>query len=223
MRLNEIAGPAGQLLPIVPRHVLGGSRFVAPSDKVNVALIGAGGQGRTSARALFEEPNCQIVALADPADEWDMSNWYFGGKAGRNPVRAEIEKHYAERTPNFRCAVYEDFRVMLEKERAIDAVLIATPDHLHAYASILAMSKSTSQAEHLKDMLVGNIIAVSWAEVLKTALLYGIIGVFHYVFRHKFLAMRKAAQDQPIETVGRELREMMTFLKKKKEVGVPVG
>jgi zinc/manganese transport system permease protein len=56
-------------------------------------------------------------------------------------------------------------------------------------AAILAMSKSTSQAEHLKDMLVGNIIAVSWPEVLKTAMLYGIIGIFHYVFRHKFLAI----------------------------------
>jgi ketol-acid reductoisomerase len=41
--------------------------------------------------------------------------------------------------------------------------------------------------------------------------------------RKKFLAMREAAQNQPIETVGKELREMMTFLKKKKEVGVPVG
>ena len=41
--------------------------------------------------------------------------------------------------------------------------------------------------------------------------------------RHKFLAMRAAAQDQPMEKVGRELREMMTFLKKKKEVGVPVA
>jgi zinc/manganese transport system permease protein len=56
-------------------------------------------------------------------------------------------------------------------------------------AAILAMSKSTSQAEHLKDMLVGNIIAVSWPEVLKTAALYGAIGLFHYVFRHKFLAI----------------------------------
>ena len=43
------------------------------------------------------------------------------------------------KTPNYSCAVYEDFRVMLEKEKAIDAVLIATPDHLHAYVSILAM------------------------------------------------------------------------------------
>ena len=51
----------------MPRHVLGGQRFVAPSDKVNVALIGAGGQGRTNARALFQEEDCQIIALADPA------------------------------------------------------------------------------------------------------------------------------------------------------------
>ncbi len=56
-------------------------------------------------------------------------------------------------------------------------------------ASILAMSKATSESEHLKDMLVGNILAVSWPEVGKTALLYGAIGAFHYVFRHKFLAI----------------------------------
>jgi zinc/manganese transport system permease protein len=56
-------------------------------------------------------------------------------------------------------------------------------------AAILAMSKATSESEHLKDMLVGNILAVSWAEVLKTALLYGAIGAFHYVFRGKFLAI----------------------------------
>src|SRR5262245_45910360 len=56
-------------------------------------------------------------------------------------------------------------------------------------AAILAMSKATSESEHLKDMLVGNILAVSWADVGKTALLYSVIGFFHYVFRHKFLAI----------------------------------
>jgi zinc/manganese transport system permease protein len=56
-------------------------------------------------------------------------------------------------------------------------------------ASILAMSKATSESEHLKDMLVGNILAVSWAEVGKTAVLYGAIGIFHYIFRKKFLAI----------------------------------
>jgi predicted dehydrogenase len=124
---------------LVPRHVLGGRGFVAPSDKVNVALIGAGGQGRTNVRALFHEPDCQVIALADPAEDWDLSAFYYGGRAGRGPVRAEIESTYAARTPNYRCATYEDFRVMFEKEKAIDAVLVATPDHLHAYVTILAM------------------------------------------------------------------------------------
>ncbi len=54
-------------------------------------------------------------------------------------------------------------------------------------ASILAMSKATGETEHLKDMLVGNILAVSWHEVGKTALLYGGIGLFHYIFRKNFL------------------------------------
>jgi zinc/manganese transport system permease protein len=53
--------------------------------------------------------------------------------------------------------------------------------------AILLMSKATGETEHLKDMLVGNILAVSWAEVRKTAILYGAIGIFHYIFRKKFL------------------------------------
>jgi zinc/manganese transport system permease protein len=56
-------------------------------------------------------------------------------------------------------------------------------------AAILAMSKATSESEHLKDMLVGNILAVSWPEVRKTAVLYGAIGIFHYVFRRQFLTI----------------------------------
>src|SRR5437868_3977914 len=53
--------------------------------------------------------------------------------------------------------------------------------------AILAMSKATGETEHLKDMLVGNILAVSMHDVEKTAILYGAIGVFHYIFRKKFL------------------------------------
>jgi len=56
-------------------------------------------------------------------------------------------------------------------------------------ASILAMSKAPSESEHLKDMLVGNILAVSWEQVFKTAGLYAAVGGFHYAFRKQFLAI----------------------------------
>jgi len=54
-------------------------------------------------------------------------------------------------------------------------------------AVILTMSKSTGEAEHLKDMLVGNILSVQWPEVWLTAGIYVVIGVFHWVFRKRFL------------------------------------
>src|ERR1700730_15371129 len=59
-------------------------------------------------------------------------------------------------------------------------------------AAILAMSKSVQETEHLKEMLVGNILSVSWPEVRKTAILYGNIGLFHYIFRKKFLTISKS-------------------------------
>src|SRR5687768_4721051 len=123
---------------IVPRHVLGGPRFVAPSEKVNIALVGAGGMGRSNMRALMQHGDAQIIAVVDPAESYTHTRGYEGGR-GRLPVQSEIEKHYGEKTPHFRCAAYEDFRVMLEKEKAVDAVLCATPDHLHAHVSVSAM------------------------------------------------------------------------------------
>ena len=71
-------------------------------------------------------------------------------------------------------------------------------------ATILAMSKSTSEGEHLKDMLVGNILAVSWSEIGQTAALYAVIGVFHFVFRHKFLAI--SMDPDRVEQSGTSLR-----------------
>ena len=56
-------------------------------------------------------------------------------------------------------------------------------------AAILATSKATSESEHLKDMLVGNILAVSWPDVYRTGALYAVIGLFHYRFRKTFLAI----------------------------------
>jgi predicted dehydrogenase len=126
-------------LTLVPRHVLGGPRFVPPSEKINIAVVGVGGQGRTNATALMQNSDAQIIAVADPAERWNLDAFYYKGEGGRLPVKAEIEKHYAAKTPNFKCAAYEDFRQMLERERSIDAVLCATPDHLHAYVSVLSM------------------------------------------------------------------------------------
>src|SRR5258705_2235779 len=66
-------------------------------------------------------------------------------------------------------------------------------------ATILAMSKATGETEHLKDMLVGNLLFVSWHDVIKTAILYGAIGVFHYIFRKNFLAI---SLDHDLERVN---------------------
>ena len=56
-----------------------------------------------------------------------------------------------------------------------------------AAVAILVMSKATQETEHLKEMLVGNILSVSWKELAKTAVLYAMVGVFHFVFRKRFL------------------------------------
>jgi len=133
------AATAAAAISLVPRHVLGGAKFVAPSEKINIAIIGCGGQGRTNVRALFDQPDVQIIAVADPIESENLDAYYFKGDAGRLPVKAEIEKHYGEKTPNFKVADYEDFRVMLEKEKAIDAILCATPDHHHANVCVTVM------------------------------------------------------------------------------------
>src|SRR5881296_4746250 len=84
-------------------------------------------------------------------------------------------------------AVFSTIRV--RRARIPQEAIIGICYAVASAASILAMSKATSESEHLKDMLVGNILAVSWPEVGKTALLYGAIGTFHFIFRKKFLAI----------------------------------
>lgn len=70
--------------------------------------------------------------------------------------------------------------------------------------AILLMSKATGETEHLKDMLVGNILAVSWPEVRKTAILYAVVGIFHYIFRQKFLLI--SMNHEKAETLGVNVR-----------------
>src|SRR6202790_429102 len=70
--------------------------------------------------------------------------------------------------------------------------------------AILLMSKATGETEHLKDMLVGNILAVSMHDVVKTAILYGVIGIFHYIFRKQFLLI--STNPEKAEAEGLSLR-----------------
>src|SRR5215471_17501825 len=124
---------------ILPRELLGGSGFVPPSERINIALVGCGGQGRTNARALFKERDAQIIAIADPIEFMNLAPFYYKGFAGRLPVKAEIQNYYSRGKSKFKVACFEDFRSMLEKEKSIDAIVCSTPDHLHAYVCMQAM------------------------------------------------------------------------------------
>ncbi|MGZ8711060.1 MAG: metal ABC transporter permease [Thermoanaerobaculia bacterium] len=90
--------------------------------------------------------------------------------------------------------VHRDTRIPQE---AIIGIVYA----VSAAAAILAMSKAPEGTEHLKDMLVGNILTVSWGTVMKTALLYAAVGGFHYVFRKKFLAISVGAHSGEAESI----------------------
>lgn len=124
---------------IVPRHVLGGKGYVAPSDQVNIGIIGAGGKGRQNTANLLKLDDVQITAIADPANYWDLHDFYYRFEAGRGPVKKLIEDHFQPRNPNFKVKEYLDFREMLEKEASLDAILCSTPDHTHAYISLMAL------------------------------------------------------------------------------------
>jgi zinc/manganese transport system permease protein len=78
-------------------------------------------------------------------------------------------------------------------------------------AAILAMSKSAEQTEHLKEMLVGNILTVSWFEVGKTAALYGAIGLFHYIFRRKFLMISMDPDEAERQGISTRLWDFLFY------------
>jgi predicted dehydrogenase len=112
------AGAGAALFTIVPRHVLGGAGKTPPSDKLNIAGIGVGGQGGSDIRAVSGE---NIVALCD------VDERRAGGTFRKFPK--------AKR--------YGDFRKMLdEMHKGIDAVVVGTPDHTHAVACLAALERS---------------------------------------------------------------------------------
>ncbi len=127
---------------VVPRHVLGGKRFVAPSDRLDLAIIGTGGQGIQNVKRLLTQPDIQIIAICDVNEYSDYSPFYYKGTAGRLPALQVIREHADSLDPknSYKCSDYIDFREMLDREKSIDAVLIATPDHNHAITSLAAIA-----------------------------------------------------------------------------------
>jgi zinc/manganese transport system permease protein len=78
-------------------------------------------------------------------------------------------------------------------------------------ATILALSKSSSEGEHLKDMLVGNLLSVSWPEIWQTAILYAFIGAFHYGFRKRFLAITMSAEKAEASGISIRLWDFLFY------------
>ena len=114
---------------VLPRHILGGPGFKAPSDTLNVAAIGAGGMGASNMSRLT---NQNIVAICD-VDDRRLERSFYDNNGALRDNRKLLKQAYdkAER--------YKDFRRMLERQKDIDAVVIATPDHVHAPAATMAM------------------------------------------------------------------------------------
>ena len=135
---------AAAAFTIVPRRVLGGPGHVPPSERINLAMIGVGGQGTYDMTQFLNLPEVQVVAVCDVNKECDYSKFYFGGLKGREPARQLVDKFYAEQSGNGTykgCAAYVDFYEMLDKEEGIDAVSVATTDNLHAFAAMAAIKR----------------------------------------------------------------------------------
>ena len=116
-RRRFLAGSAAAATAmVVPRHVLGGPAHTPPSEKLNIAGVGIGGMGAANMRNLESQ---NIVALCDVDYNY----------------AAETFKRY----PNAK--TYYDYRKMLDAQKDIDAVMIATPDHTHAVISTEAMRR----------------------------------------------------------------------------------
>jgi predicted dehydrogenase len=103
---------------ILPRHVLGGKGFLAPSDRLTIAGVGVGGKGESDIANFFKSGKADIAFLCDVDD-----------------------RRAATTVKNFpKAKYYKDFREMFDKEsKNFDAVSVSTPDHTHAVAALAAM------------------------------------------------------------------------------------
>jgi hypothetical protein len=163
---------SGLAFSIIPSHVLGGPGRIAPSDKINLGVIGCGTEGIREMIHFLPDKDIQVVTVCDPNTvstdyvEWSKNerrneirrilgaNWLEGVNgvcAGREVAKKIVEKFYADNSPSnsFKgCSSYADFRELLVKERDLDAVHVVTPDHTHATISIAAMKAGKHVVMH---------------------------------------------------------------------------
>ena len=172
-QLMLTGGMAATAFTIVPRHVLGGAGFVAPSEKITLACIGFGTQAIREIGGILASPDVQIVAVCDVEKdgvnyrEWgknqirngirrliDNPTWREGSNhvpGGRDVGKEIVETYYAKQRRNERykgCTTYVDFRELLENEKDVTAVKVMTPDHTHATISIAALKKGMNVIVH---------------------------------------------------------------------------
>ena len=170
----EMTATSAAGFTILPRFVLGGRGYVAPSDMITLAYIGTGTQGTRELLPMLAVPQIRVVAICDPNKEargyrdWGPDylrdeirktlqdpSWAPGGDhgipGGRDTAKDIIDQYYTRvaRVDGYPgCTAYADPRVLLDKEKNIDAVKIMTPDHLHGVLAMAAMKRGKHVLVH---------------------------------------------------------------------------
>ena len=163
---------AASAFTIVPRRVLGGQGYIAPSDMILLAQVGCGTQAQRQVNTGFvKRPDLQFVAVVDPnRDSQDYVDWSAWGN--RNQIRRFLEEpavgrratrgsaaaarsrarswrpSTGSRSARAGIRAYEDYREMLEKETDIQGVVNITPDHQHGTINIAALRKGKAAISH---------------------------------------------------------------------------
>ncbi|MCX7006862.1 MAG: Gfo/Idh/MocA family oxidoreductase [Kiritimatiellaeota bacterium] len=142
---SSAAVAAGLALPslVSSCSTLARAKRPAPSQRINLAIIGYGTIAHSTTPNFLADDRVQIVAIADPVS--DLPNYSYQGelRGGRLVGQKIVEAHYAQQAASGKfkgCRVYEDFRELLARED-VDAINISTPDHWHCAVAVYAARK----------------------------------------------------------------------------------